>query len=101
MVVIDWSGRQVTSALKDVPAKWTVVNVRDAGFSHYEAGVDLIRARVEYDHKRGYWVWELYSGCRYVPVADNEYRGKPCATALQAVRAVQRAAKKHHVSAWF
>jgi hypothetical protein len=100
--ITDWSGKEVTGVLSDVPAKWASVNVRDAGFSHYEAGGDLIRARVEYSHKRGYWIWELYSGCRYVPVDDNEYRTpKTCTTALQAIRAVQRAARKHRVAQYF
>lgn len=94
--ITDIDGNKVSGALRAVPVAWREVVIDEATFAYYKAGTGDVYAIVEPNRRGAGWVWRLHAWSG-VPVAGNEF-GKPCATALQAVRAVERAAARNSVS---
>ncbi|MFE9337782.1 hypothetical protein [Streptomyces sp. NPDC007063] len=97
---IDYQGRTVPGAAPALPPKWVEARTSDTGtFVFYKCGTGDLYAIVEFDHQAGGWVWRLHTWSP-VEVAGNRF-GQPCEKAIQAIRAVRRAAKKHGVGSEF
>ncbi|WP_435613257.1 hypothetical protein [Streptomyces sp. bgisy159] len=94
--VTDIYGNEFIGALRAVPDSWSAVNADENAFMHYKVGSGDVYAIVEPNPRGSGWVWRLHAWSA-TPVADNEF-GTPCKTALQGVRAVERAAARHSVS---